>query len=90
MCRRGVIRDVDIEKSADTQLGITIEEGSGVARGVFVASVNPNSIAALAGLQVGDQLLDVCGINLRTCGKEQAALVLHQVIPRSLTYVLEI
>ena len=27
--------------------------------------------------QVGDQLLEVCGINLRNAGKEQAALVLH-------------
>ena len=29
--------------------------------------------------KVGDQLLDVCGLNLRACGKEQAAMVLHQV-----------
>ena len=29
--------------------------------------------------QVGDQLLDVCGLNLRGCGKEQASLVLQQV-----------
>ena len=36
-------------------------------------------MASQVGLQVGDQLLDVCGLNLRACGKERAALVLHQV-----------
>lgn len=30
-------------------------------------------------LQVGDQLLEVCGVNLRGCGKDQAVLVLQQV-----------
>ncbi len=85
--RRGVIKEIVIEKSADTQLGITIDGGgrskagsaASNSAGVFVSSVGRNSLAALVGMQVGDQLLDVCGINLRTCGKEQAALVLHQV-----------
>ena len=67
---------INIERSSE-QLGITIEEGSGVKKGVFVSSVSEHSLAAQVGLQVGDQLLDVCGINLRNAGKEQAALVLH-------------
>lgn len=48
-------------------------------KGVFVSSVTENSLAFQVGLQVGDQLLEVCGLNLRACGKERAALVLHQV-----------
>ena len=50
-----MIRDIDIEKSPDTQLGITIDGGAGGGGGVFVASVNPNSIAAVVGLQVPNQ-----------------------------------
>ena len=74
--RSGDIRDIDIEKTSE-QLGITIEEG--VNKGVFVSSVSEHSLASLVGLQVGDQLLDVCGLNLRTSTKEQAALVLTKV-----------
>eukprot|EP00094_Tigriopus_californicus_P004987 TCALIF_04803-PA protein Name:"Similar to DLG5 Disks large homolog 5 (Homo sapiens)" AED:0.14 eAED:0.14 QI:159/0.90/0.87/0.96/0.90/0.93/32/0/2037 len=72
----GDIRDIDIEKTSE-QLGITIADGSN--KGVFVSSVSENSLASQVGLQVGDQLLDVCGINLRNCNKERAALVLQQV-----------
>jgi C-terminal processing protease CtpA/Prc len=74
--RSGDIRDIEIEKTSE-QLGITIEDGSN--KGVFVSSVSEHSLASQVGLQVGDQLLDVCGINLRTSNKERAALVLAQV-----------
>ena len=37
--------------------------------------------------QGGDQLLEVCGINLRNAGKEQAALVLH---PSSATITMKV
>jgi len=36
------------------------------------------SLAAQVGLQVGDQLLEVCGINMRSATYELAACVLHQ------------
>ena len=71
--RSGDIREIDIEKTSE-QLGITIEEGSN--KGVFVSSVSEHSLAAQVGLQVGDQLLEVSGVNLRTIKKEQAAKVL--------------
>ena len=71
----GEIRAIHIEKSSE-QLGIKIEElpcqssssassGRHGTGGVFVSSVSSNSLADQAGLQVGDQLLEVCGINLR-------------------------
>jgi len=44
-----------------------------------VSSVSTNSLASQAGLQVGDQLLEVCGINLRMANYDQAAQVLHRV-----------
>ena len=87
----GEIRAIHIEKSSE-QLGIKIEEvqcppasstatsGSGtITGGVFVSSVSSNSLADQAGLQVGDQLLEVCGINLRMANYTQAAQVLHRV-----------
>ena len=52
---------------------------TGSSGGVFVSSVSTNSLASQAGLQVGDQLLEVCGINLRMANYDQAAQVLHRV-----------
>ena len=90
----GEIRAIHIEKSSE-QLGIKIEEvrpgqqtagvggavsrGHGSSGGVFVSSVSSNSLADQAGLQVGDQLLEVCGINLRMANFAQAATVLQRV-----------
>ena len=82
----GEIRAIHIEKSSE-QLGIKIKEvhcgGSGSSSsgtgGVFVSSVSQNSLADQAGLQVGDQLLEVSGINLRRANYNLAAQVLHRV-----------
>ncbi len=64
-----------IEKSSEP-LGIQIFcRNSG---GVFVSSVHQSSLAAQVGLQVGDQLLEVCGINMRSATYQLAACVLHQ------------
>ena len=66
---------VYIEKSSEP-LGIQIFcRNSG---GVFVSSVHQASLAAQVGLQVGDQLLEVCGINMRSATYQLAARVLHQ------------
>jgi hypothetical protein len=66
---------VYIEKSSEP-LGIQIFcRNSG---GVFVSSVHQSSLAAQVGLQVGDQLLEVCGINMRSATYQLAACVLHQ------------
>ncbi|OXU31832.1 hypothetical protein TSAR_008281 [Trichomalopsis sarcophagae] len=72
----GQVRRIHIDKSQEP-LGIQIsclESG-----GVFVSSVTEHSLASQIGLQIGDQLLDVCGINMRTCDSyEVAANILRQ------------
>uniref|UniRef100_A0A1B6CJU0 PDZ domain-containing protein n=1 Tax=Clastoptera arizonana TaxID=38151 RepID=A0A1B6CJU0_9HEMI len=71
----GELRRVHIDKSVEP-LGIQIsclESG-----GVFVSTVSENSLASQVGLQVGDQLLEVCGINMRSATYQLAANVLRQ------------
>ncbi|KAI8439750.1 hypothetical protein MSG28_013443 [Choristoneura fumiferana] len=73
----GELRRVHIDKSQQP-LGIQIycPPSSG---GVFVSTVNENSLASQVGLQVGDQLLEVCGINMRSATYTLAASVLRQI-----------
>lgn len=73
----GELRRVHIDKSQQP-LGIQIycPPSSG---GVFVSTVNDNSLASQVGLQVGDQLLEVCGINMRSATYTIAAQVLRQI-----------
>ncbi|XP_054265704.1 disks large homolog 5-like isoform X2 [Macrosteles quadrilineatus] len=72
----GELRRVHIDKSVEP-LGIQISclEKSG---GVFVSTVSEHSLASQVGLQVGDQLLEVCGINMRSATYQLAASVLRQ------------
>ncbi|XP_045775276.1 disks large homolog 5 isoform X1 [Maniola jurtina] len=73
----GELRRVHIDKSQQP-LGIQIycPPSSG---GVFVSTVNDNSLASQVGLQIGDQLLEVCGINMRSATYTLAASVLRQI-----------
>lgn len=71
----GDMRRIVIEKSLEP-LGIQIKCGAGGT--IFVSSVSENSIAAQASLQIGDQLLEVCGINMRNATYQLAANVLRQ------------
>lgn len=71
----GELRWISIEKSVEP-LGIQIsciDTG-----GVFVSTVTDHSVASKVGLQVGDQLLEVCGINMRSATYQLAANVLRQ------------
>lgn len=71
----GELRRVHIDKSVEP-LGIQIsclESG-----GVFVSTVYEHSLASQVGLQIGDQLLEVCGINMRSATYQLAASVLRQ------------
>uniref|UniRef100_A0A8D8WDJ1 Disks large homolog 5 n=1 Tax=Cacopsylla melanoneura TaxID=428564 RepID=A0A8D8WDJ1_9HEMI len=71
----GELRRVHIDKSVEP-LGIQIQcLDSG---GVFVSTVSEHSLASQVGLQVGDQLLEVCGINMRSATYQLAASVLRQ------------
>lgn len=72
----GELRYVHIDKS-EMSLGIKIFcRGNG--GGVFVSNVGENSLASKVGLHIGDQLLEVCGINLRKATYDLAANVLRQ------------
>ncbi|XP_063983866.1 disks large homolog 5-like isoform X4 [Diachasmimorpha longicaudata] len=78
----GEIRRLKIDKSVEP-LGIRIfclEK-----KGVFVSAVSENSLASKVGLQIGDQLLDVCGINLRTADYPSAAKVLRDARTGAIT-----
>lgn len=77
----GEIRAICIEKSSkEKSLGIQIECGSASksSPGVFISCVNEGSLAKRVGLKVGDQLLEICGINMRSANKEAAASVLRK------------
>lgn len=50
------MRRISIEKTSN-RIGLQIEMGP--SGGIFVSSVNKNSVADLAGLVIGDQLLEV-------------------------------
>jgi C-terminal processing protease CtpA/Prc len=72
----GELRYIHIDKS-EMQLGIKIRSRNN-GGGVFVSNVGENSLASKVGLHIGDQLLEVCGINLRKATYEHAANVLRQ------------
>ncbi|XP_060523057.1 disks large homolog 5 [Cylas formicarius] len=69
----GELRRVHIDKSNEP-LGIQIRDKGGI----FVSTVNDGSLASQVGLQIGDQLLEVCGINMRNATYHLAANVLRQ------------
>ncbi|KAJ8915027.1 hypothetical protein NQ315_016002 [Exocentrus adspersus] len=71
----GELRRVHIDKFNEP-LGIQINCPD--TGGIFVSTVNENSLASRVGLQIGDQLLEVCGINMRNATYNLAANVLRQ------------
>lgn len=74
----GEQRQVHIDKS-EKPLGISIRcKETKDFRGVFVSHVGENSIASQVGLQIGDQLLEFCGINMRSATYDLAAKFLRQ------------
>ncbi|KRX47443.1 Disks large -like protein 5, partial [Trichinella murrelli] len=74
---KGDVRTLHIEKrSSHEGLGISVASSG---NGVFVSSVSENSLAARHGLQVGDQLLEVCGINMRSANFQHASNVLSHL-----------
>ncbi|XP_013400011.1 disks large homolog 5-like [Lingula anatina] len=72
----GETRHISIEKTFQP-LGIQIKPGKN-GSGIFISSVGQNSLAEHYGLEVGDQILEVCGLSLRTANETQAAIVLRQ------------
>ncbi|OTF81528.1 discs large protein-like protein, partial [Euroglyphus maynei] len=70
-------RLITIDRSSAT-LGIRILRTLNDQKGVFVEAVTEGSLAAQAGIRVGDQIIDICGLNMRTADFENAAKVLNQ------------
>lgn len=71
------LRQVQIDKVEKMPLGFGIDSVEG--GGIFVTSVNENSIASQVGLHVGDQLLEIYGINMRSATYAQAAQFLSRI-----------
>lgn len=71
------LRKVQIDKVEKMPLGFGIDSIEG--GGIFVTSVHENSIASQVGLHVGDQLLEIYGINMRSATYAQAAQFLSPI-----------
>uniref|UniRef100_A0A336M413 CSON011799 protein n=1 Tax=Culicoides sonorensis TaxID=179676 RepID=A0A336M413_CULSO len=72
----GMLRVIQIDK-VDSPLGIKIVQTQEKG-GIFISSVTEGSLASQIGLQVGDQLLEVCGLNVRSATYEFTASILRQ------------
>lgn len=78
-CRKAKPDDyrlISVERSS-ALLGIRILRTT-KSKGVFVQMVTEGSLAAQAGIKVGDQIIDICGLNMRAADYENAAKVLNQ------------
>ncbi|XP_078485691.1 uncharacterized protein LOC100185197 isoform X2 [Ciona intestinalis] len=82
LCRPPVPNDpryVSMIKGTDP-IGISIVSG-GENGGIFVSRLTEHSLAAKAGLEYGDQLLEYNGINLRSAKEDQARAIMSQTQP---------
>lgn len=76
----GYSQHITIDNKSTESLGITIQCNGG--GDIFVSAVTSNSIASRAGLRCGDQLLEVCGINMRDANykiAQNSTSILHLV-----------
>jgi len=81
------VRTIFLEKrSSHEGLGIGYASSG---NGVFVSSVSENSLAARHGVQVGDQILEVCGINMRSAGMYYASNVLGKIPEQDIKLVVQ-
>ncbi|XP_077974196.1 uncharacterized protein LOC120346979 isoform X2 [Styela clava] len=72
-------RLVRMTKGTDP-IGISIV-GGGEKGGIFVSRITEDSLAARAGLEYGDQLLEYNGINLRCANEELGRVIMSQSQP---------
>uniref|UniRef100_A0A4W4G0C8 PDZ domain-containing protein 7 n=1 Tax=Electrophorus electricus TaxID=8005 RepID=A0A4W4G0C8_ELEEL len=70
------IHTITVDKSEDGRLGFSVRGGSEHGLGIFVSKVEDNSSAELAGLYVGDKLVEVNGISLESITMSSAVRVL--------------
>ncbi|KAK2876006.1 hypothetical protein Q8A67_020102 [Cirrhinus molitorella] len=72
----GEIVSLTVIRGDDGQLGFSVRGGSEHGLGVFISRVQKNSAADLAGLCVGDKLLEVNGVSLENVSMSSAVKVL--------------
>ncbi|XP_058650658.1 PDZ domain-containing protein 7 isoform X3 [Onychostoma macrolepis] len=72
----GEIVTLTVIRGGDGQLGFSVRGGSEHGLGVFISRVQKNSAAELAGLCVGDKLLEVNGVSLENISMSSAVKVL--------------
>ncbi|XP_073684068.1 PDZ domain-containing protein 7 [Garra rufa] len=72
----GEIVSLTVIRGEDGQLGFSVRGGSEHGLGVFISRVQKNSAAELAGLCVGDKLLEVNGVSLENISMSSAVKVL--------------
>ncbi|XP_063077037.1 PDZ domain-containing protein 7-like [Engraulis encrasicolus] len=70
------IHTITVDKSADGRLGFSVRGGSEHGLSIFVSKVEEGSSAALAGLRVGDKLVEVNGVSLENISMGSAVKVL--------------
>eukprot|EP00045_Choanoeca_perplexa_P013293 m.150147 g.150147 ORF g.150147 m.150147 type:complete len:467 (+) comp16309_c0_seq1:428-1828(+) len=70
------MRRVNMEVTGDQALGMHIRGGKEYGIGVFVSQVDADSLAARAGLQVGDQICDCNGTDLDYLSHDEAVTLL--------------
>uniref|UniRef100_A0A673JUW1 PDZ domain-containing protein n=1 Tax=Sinocyclocheilus rhinocerous TaxID=307959 RepID=A0A673JUW1_9TELE len=70
------IHTITVDKSEDGRLGFSVRGGSEHGLGIFVSKVEDDSSAELAGLCVGDKLVEVNGISLESITMSSAVKIL--------------
>ena len=71
------IRIINLQRSNDSALGFSIRGGQEHELGIYVSHIESLSQAEKAGLQVGDQLIRVNGIDFERVSHASAVLVLR-------------
>nr|XP_055032906.1 PDZ domain-containing protein 7 isoform X1 [Misgurnus anguillicaudatus]XP_055032907.1 PDZ domain-containing protein 7 isoform X1 [Misgurnus anguillicaudatus]XP_055032908.1 PDZ domain-containing protein 7 isoform X1 [Misgurnus anguillicaudatus] len=72
----GEVVSLTVIRGDDGQLGFSVRGGSEHGLGVFISKVQRNSSAELAGLCVGDKLLEVNGVSMENISMSSAVKVL--------------
>ncbi|XP_053305592.1 harmonin isoform X5 [Spea bombifrons] len=69
-----------------TGLGCSISSGPSQKPGIFISNVKPRSLSAEVGLEVGDQIVEVNGVDFSNIDHKEAVKVLKS--SRSLTFTI--
>ena len=69
-------RVINLQRSPGTSLGFSIRGGSEHDLGIYLSHVDPLSLAEKCGLKVGDQIMNVNGIDFSRVSHSSAVLVL--------------